>query len=91
LPAVATGPVSVATALRELTAAIAHGQALQDLAATVNDFLDADLRQVDFTPIASLDGIRWSETGTRWPPHLLPEIQRSSTWLIDDVYEARDS
>ena len=90
LPAVATGPLSVAGALRELTATVTHGQAVQELAAAMNDYLDADLGEVDFTKIASLDGIRWSETGTRWPPHLLPEIKRSSSWLIDDVYEIHE-
>jgi hypothetical protein len=83
-------PQARSEATRHLAAAIDAGQVLRDLAAAVNDYLDADLRAVDFPSVSSLDAVRWSEAGTHWPDSILPYVRSISRELADGVYEIQE-
>ncbi len=60
-------------------------QDVETLRTAVNDFTGADLRDVDLTDVL-LDGVRWSTT-TEWPSRWIEQVERSSAYLGDGVYE----
>ncbi|MBF6183388.1 hypothetical protein [Nocardia otitidiscaviarum] len=52
----------------------------------LNDFIGADLRNVELTGVP-LEGLRWSEQTTQWPNRWHEQIKQYSVHLEDDVYE----
>ncbi|MEV0027844.1 hypothetical protein [Nocardia sp. NPDC050793] len=52
----------------------------------LNDFIGADLRDVDLAGVP-LNGVRWSAATTRWPEHWIEQIERDSVSIGDGVFE----
>ncbi|MFF0533587.1 hypothetical protein ACFYT3_35125 [Nocardia amikacinitolerans] len=52
----------------------------------LNDFIGADLRDVDLAGVP-LDGLRWSAATTRWPERWIEQIERDSVPVGDGVFE----
>ncbi|MFD6358182.1 hypothetical protein [Nocardia tengchongensis] len=72
--------VKVAESLTELASHLAF------LEQMLNDFIGADLREVDLAGVP-LEGLRWSEQTTQWPDRWREQIKRDSVHIDDDVYE----
>ncbi|MFG2825045.1 hypothetical protein ACGFX4_37165 [Kitasatospora sp. NPDC048365] len=65
-------------AVRRLGLELVDGAGLGTLYDLLDDFTQADLRTVDLTGI-NLEGVRWSEYSTRWPPAVDIERLRSDS------------
>lgn len=59
---------------------------LEDLAQMLNDFTDADLREVELDGVP-LEGLRWSAVTTRWPDGWREQIELISILVDDNIYE----
>ncbi|MGW5142675.1 hypothetical protein ACWEPH_26760 [Nocardia beijingensis] len=74
----------------QMDRAIEHVQAVADhlafLEQILNDFVGADLRQVELQGV-SLEGLRWSDRTTQWPEDWRERITQDSVHIGADVYE----
>ncbi|MGK8491840.1 hypothetical protein [Nocardia asiatica] len=74
---------SVATVLGEIA------EHLETFECLLNDFIGADLSEVDLEGI-SLDGVRWSSSTTRWPIDWQERIELDSVLVEgEDIFEIR--
>lgn len=62
------------------------GAFLSGLEELLNDFVGADLRDIDLGGV-SLEGVRWSAVTTQWPDDWREQIERDSVPLGEDVFE----